>query len=224
MSRVTQHSIPRVLTQDQHDNRMRICGDLIDSADEDGMFLNHIITGDKTCFLYDPQLKQQSVTWKSPSLSRKKKPLRFFDSSGIFHMDFIPEGMTVNKHCYKEILHCLCNSICCKCPALWRRKNWLLLYNNAPAYRSVLVQEQLAKQHVTILPHPPHSPDLTPCDLFFLSPLERKATWASISVSQGDNHCHKGSHMGPSCKYLSAVFSAAIPTLADLHSGKRQLF
>lgn len=58
MSCVTHHSVPCVLTQDHHDNRMSICGDLIDSADKDGMFLNQIITGDETlCFLYDPQLK-----------------------------------------------------------------------------------------------------------------------------------------------------------------------
>jgi hypothetical protein len=52
MSRVTQHSVPCVLTQDQCDDHMRICGDLIDSADKDGTFLNRIITGDETwCFL-----------------------------------------------------------------------------------------------------------------------------------------------------------------------------
>jgi hypothetical protein len=32
MSHVTQHSVPRVLRQDQRDDRMSICGDLIDSA------------------------------------------------------------------------------------------------------------------------------------------------------------------------------------------------
>jgi hypothetical protein len=52
----------------------------------------------------------------------------------------------------------------------------------------------------------------------FLSPLERKATWASYSVRRRDRRCHKGSRMGPTCKYLSAVFPAAIPTLADLHT------
>jgi hypothetical protein len=40
MSHVTEHSVPRVLTQDQRDDRMSICGDLIDSADKDGTFLN----------------------------------------------------------------------------------------------------------------------------------------------------------------------------------------
>jgi hypothetical protein len=32
MSHVTQHSVPCVLTQDQLDDRMSICGELIDSA------------------------------------------------------------------------------------------------------------------------------------------------------------------------------------------------
>jgi transposase len=32
MSRVTQHSVPRVLRQDQRDDRMSICGDQIDSG------------------------------------------------------------------------------------------------------------------------------------------------------------------------------------------------
>jgi hypothetical protein len=50
----------------------------------------------------------------------------------------------------------------------------------------------------------------------FLSPLGRIATWASISVGRRGRRCHKGSRMGPSCKYLSAVFPAALPTLADL--------
>jgi hypothetical protein len=88
----------------------------------------------------------------------------------------------------------------------------------------LLVHEELPKQEVIVLPHHPCSLDLAPCDFFFLFPLERKATWASISVGRRDRRCHKGSRMGPSCQYLSAVFPAAIPTLADLHSGQRRLF
>jgi hypothetical protein len=123
MSGVTQHSVPRVPAQDQCDDRMSICSDLINSADKDGMFLNRIVTGDETlCFyLYDPRLKRQSATWKSPSSPRKKKPQqhrskgkvlleRFLDSSEIVHMEFIPEGATVSKHHCKEILRCLCSS------------------------------------------------------------------------------------------------------------------
>jgi hypothetical protein len=36
----------------------------------------------------------------------------------------------------------------------------------------VLVQEELAKQQVTVLPHHPSSIDLAPCDLFFFPRLK----------------------------------------------------
>jgi hypothetical protein len=100
-------------------------------------------------------------------------PELLFNSSGTVHMEFIPEGATVNKHCYKEILRCLCSSFHRKCPELCHRKNWLLLHDSTPAHRSVLVQEELAKQ-VSVLPHPPYSLDLTVCNLFFFPHLKEK--------------------------------------------------
>lgn len=61
MSRVTRHSVPSVLRQDQHDDHISICSDLTDGADKDETFVNRIITGNKTWFLYDllVQLKRQ---------------------------------------------------------------------------------------------------------------------------------------------------------------------
>jgi hypothetical protein len=38
----------------------------------------------------------------------------------------------------------------------------------------VPVQEELAKQQVTVLPHPPFSPDLAPCNFFFFPHLKEK--------------------------------------------------
>ena len=39
MSHVTQHSVPHILMQDQCDDRLMICGDLISSAGNDPTFL-----------------------------------------------------------------------------------------------------------------------------------------------------------------------------------------
>jgi hypothetical protein len=47
----------------------------------------------------------------------------------------------------------------------------------------VLVQEELAKQQVTILPRPLYSPDLAPSDLFSFSHLKEKL---SVSLFQWD--------------------------------------
>jgi hypothetical protein len=38
MSHVNQHIAPRILSQDQRDDRKMICGDLISSADDDPNF------------------------------------------------------------------------------------------------------------------------------------------------------------------------------------------
>jgi hypothetical protein len=63
ISHVTQHIVPCILMQDKCDDCMSTCGDLINSADKDGAFLNRIITGNETwCFLYDLQMKGVSVT------------------------------------------------------------------------------------------------------------------------------------------------------------------
>jgi hypothetical protein len=95
-----------------------------------------------------------------------------FDSSGIVHTEFIPEWMTVNNHCYREIPRHLYNSMHCKCPELWYRKQWLLLHDIALAHRSILVPEELAKKQGTILPHPPYSLGLTSCNFFFVPSLK----------------------------------------------------
>jgi hypothetical protein len=55
MPHVTQHSVPCILTQDQHEDLMGTWGDLNDCDNKDGTFLKRIIKGDETWyFLYDP--------------------------------------------------------------------------------------------------------------------------------------------------------------------------
>jgi hypothetical protein len=49
------------------------------------------------------------------------------------------------------------------------RPGWLLHHDNAPSHTSVLTQQFLAKIKTAVIPHPPYSPDLAPCD-FFLCP------------------------------------------------------
>jgi len=48
-----------------------------------------------------------------------------------------------------------------KRPENIRTNSWFLLHDNALAHRSVLVKDFSAKNNVTMLEHPPYSPDLT---------------------------------------------------------------
>jgi len=75
-----------------------------------------IITGDETtCFAYDPETKRQSSEWVGETSPRPKKRkfqrsriktmlIFFFESQGLVHKDFVPEGKTVNAEFYKGVI------------------------------------------------------------------------------------------------------------------------
>jgi len=44
--------------------------------------------------------------------------------------------------------------------------DWFLLHDNAPSHNARIVKQFLAQRKVTVLDHPPYSPDLAPGDYF----------------------------------------------------------
>ncbi|KAJ4438653.1 hypothetical protein ANN_14600 [Periplaneta americana] len=182
MHYVSQKLVPKMLSAEQKETRMTLAGDMISMADEGGDFLNKIIAGDETwCYLYDPVPKRQSSEWKSKTSPRKQKFPRdtskgkvmlevFFDSQGLIHHEFIPEGRTVTKELYVEILRRLRDAVRRKRPEKWVENNWFLMHDNAPAHRAIIVKNFLAMHNITALDHPPYSPDLSPPD-YFLFPV-----------------------------------------------------
>jgi transposase len=50
--------------------------------------------------------------------------------------------------------------------------NGLLHHDNAPCHAALSVREFLAKYSILVVPYPPYSPDLAPCDLFLLTRLQ----------------------------------------------------
>jgi transposase len=53
-----------------------------------------------------------------------------------------------------------------RCPELWQERTWLLHHDNTPSHTSVLIHQFLAEQKMAVIPHPPYSPDMAPCDFF----------------------------------------------------------
>jgi len=47
-------------------------------------------------------------------------------------------------------------------------------HDNALLYTSRKVQELLEAKHVKLMPHPPYSPDLAPCDFWLFPKLKKK--------------------------------------------------
>ena len=87
-------------------------------------------------YRYNPETKQRSSQWKGPSSQWPKKGrqvhsktkvmlLAFFDSECIIHHEYAPDGQTVNKKFYLEVLRCLCESVRRKRPEKWRDGDWI---------------------------------------------------------------------------------------------------
>lgn len=176
--------VPHTLRDDEKLKRVNHSRDLIATAENDPNFLKSIVTGDETwCFQYDPETKRQSAEWLSQGDPRPKKVRQeksriktmlmfFYDSKGIVHKEFVPTGQTVNAAFYVEVLKRLLARIARVRPEYRDTGSWSLLHDNAPSHRAILVRDFLGRRNVTMLDHPPYSPDLSPCDFFAFPKLK----------------------------------------------------
>ncbi|KAJ4426640.1 hypothetical protein ANN_26438 [Periplaneta americana] len=96
----------------------------------------------------------------------------FFDVRGIVHHEYAPEGQTVTKEYYHDVLRRLHDAVRRKRPDMWMANNWHLHHDNAPAHSSQLIHTFLAKHGITTVRQPPYSPDLAPCDFWLFPKLK----------------------------------------------------
>jgi len=186
MHRVAAKFVPRILTADQKQQRVNVCIELRQLASDDETFLSRVITGDESwVYGYDPETKRQSSQWKGPMSPWPKKArqvknnlksmiITFFDIKGIVHKEFVPTGRTMNCGFYCEVLWRLREKVRRHRPQLWREQIWLLHYDNTPSHTSVLTHQFLAKNKIAVIPHPPYSHDLAPCDFFLFPKMKSK--------------------------------------------------
>ena len=97
----------------------------------------------------------------------------FFDQKGIVHKEYVPSGQTVNAAFCVKVLKRLRENVRRKGPDQWRNNTWLLHHDNAPAHAALLTRF-LTDNNMTVVPHPPYSPDLAPSDFFLIPKLKMK--------------------------------------------------
>jgi transposase len=106
------------------------------------------------------------------SLSKFKAMLIvFFDIQGTVMAEWLPSGQKVNQLYYIKFLTKLRESVRGKRPELWRNF-WIWHRDNAPANNALSVEQFLANKNITVLEHPPYSPELAPCDFYLFAKIK----------------------------------------------------
>jgi hypothetical protein len=80
----------------------------------------------------------------------------------------------VNQHYYKEVLLRLWEKVRRQRSQVFQSGRWLLHHDNAPARTALSIQEFLAEKKIPVVPHPPYSSDLAPCDFFLFPRMKMK--------------------------------------------------
>jgi histone-lysine N-methyltransferase SETMAR len=133
--------------------------------------------------------KQATIVVEEPTVTKSKKGTAgpefnterahcFFYVMGIVHHEFVPPNTMVNSDFYCDILRRLRENVRRKRLALWRSHNWLH-HDNAPAHTYLKTTEFVTNNNVVIVPHPPYSPALAPCD-FTVSQTENETEGTSF--------------------------------------------
>jgi hypothetical protein len=175
MCRVVAKFVSKLLSQEQQQLRLEVARDMLVCANGDTEFLKTMITGDEM-WVYgcDPETKVQSLQWKHSSSPRPKRArvrgkvkvllTVFFDYRQIVHHSYAPEGQTINKEYYLEVIRHLRDAVRRNRPDLWASRNWQLHHDNASAHSSHLTKSFRAKHVIPVVRQAPYSPDMAPCD------------------------------------------------------------
>lgn len=182
--KVCANFVPRLLTEDLKLKRKEICFELLQMFEsQNDSFFSNMVTGDETwIFLYDPESINQSMEWRHPSSPRSKKSKTnksnkkvmatfFWDKDGLILVDFLEQGSTINSTSYVNTLHKLRESI--KKKRIKKDvKSIQIHHDNARPHTSFFTNQAIAKMGWSVVPHPPYSPDLAPCDFYLFGHMK----------------------------------------------------
>ena len=177
--------VPHLLTDEQKRQRVKVAKKLLQMFPKyDKKQFANVVTGDETWVHYfEPVRKVSNKIWatkhsKRPIIAKRslstKKVLYaiFFSGEGVAIKVPVKKGKSITGKYYKDV-------VLKKLKKYYQRrrpatgfKHVRLLHDNAPAHTSAIVTAFLKKEKVTVLPHPPYSPDLAPCDFFLFPKLK----------------------------------------------------
>jgi histone-lysine N-methyltransferase SETMAR len=198
LRKITARYIPKDLTDLQRAERVRICKQNLAKFHQGTWRLCDIITGDESWF-HHKQIgrKISNKAWVSigdppPTVVRGSRfaPKTlfsiFFKSTGPMLIHRIERGQTIDHHYYiNQCLRPLIDEIKRQRPSYGTR-GIKIHHDNGRPHVHEDVSDYLESEGLTIIPHPPNSPDLSPCDFWLFSLIKDNLTDQDDSESLHD--------------------------------------
>ena len=177
--------IPHDLTTDQkkvrHDGASALIPILKHCKDQE---FRNLITLDETWIRYGTD---HEFEWcepgRTPRPSPKENPYSknkvlitvAFSGEGVIFIDATPPGETITSAYFiTNTLNEIAKLPQYQLPSLPHSSNarFFIHYDNAPCHSSKMTNEALAQTQFCRLPHPPYSPDLSPCGYFLFGTIK----------------------------------------------------
>ena len=125
----------------------------------------------------------------SPQIARRCRPEKkvlctiYLDSKGIVLQKPRMAKKSITREYYRDCVLSELNKYYKKARQTSGMRVIKLLHDNAPAYKSKLVQELHSKESIHTLSHPPYSPDLAPCGFVSVSTFTERPARTQMHLS-----------------------------------------
>lgn len=185
LRKITARYVPKHLTNSQKAERVRICEENLSKFKQGVWRLSDVVTGDESWF-YHKQIgrKSSNAAWVAhggtpPTVVRRSRfaPRSllciFFKSTGPVLVHRVERGQTIDHEYYiNNCLQPVLEEIKKQRPSQGLHMIKLHHDNGKPhAHKDVV--SYLESEDVTIMPHPPNSPDLAPCDFWLFDLIKQ---------------------------------------------------
>ena len=178
LKKISARWVPHELSKKNREDRVHHCEYNLAMIDSKKWRLGDINTGDESWFYHRQISKRESnKTWvgegdcprelvRQGRFEPKTMFSVFFKRSGLVHLSYLEKGKTINhelyiEECLKPIVKVLKNE-----RPITGAKNIKFHHDNARPHIHKNVFEYLEGEKFVMMPHPPYSPDLAPCDFW----------------------------------------------------------
>ena len=133
--------------------------------------------------------------------------------------ELIGQTVRVRVSYYVEVLREFRKRFLGKRPELFKSSQWPFQQDNAPVNNSILVTDYLTKKGIKIVPQPPYSPDLAPCDFWLFPQTQRVSLWDNWVDERGCDEGHWHAHT----RGLPWSHPEIFGTVQQVHCSRRRL-